>query len=396
MSINGVYLPGWEYNRVLARNPLARRNSALPGAAFWNGGALFWMFEHVYCTSDSLVNEAYAAERLGWATSRAFVELSDSLGPEGPILKPIDWEKGLGEDVARSLKGAHKKLREEYPDRAVRKLIDEGRDGELERINHRLIQPIATANGAVVAGSPGGLSQWAFPVGGQAAGPAQPAALDDLLKAIADPITSRRTGMKLMTPQVRWPAHVQEAQTRAQNESEKPYISDLAAGEGAYDGPNGYVPYIDNARRSAADYLLADTLLAADWRENRDNLKRLREVAHRYLWPKLHDEWIPALLAGDGEARKDVPVRAAEVLAKSHFVDLLTVRSAFMFAAFDFAYGVAEHAGAPVTPLSYFGLGTAAVGAFEAAAAMWTPGLVPLAVFYQNASKTLDHPRPKS
>lgn len=90
-AVNGIYLPGWEYNRALADEPCEPRNSALPGALLWDGAAPLWMFEKVYCTKDSLDNELLAAEELGWATSRIFGQLASGVGDSGPILEAVDW-----------------------------------------------------------------------------------------------------------------------------------------------------------------------------------------------------------------------------------------------------------------------------------------------------------------
>ncbi|MFD3941165.1 hypothetical protein ACFWSF_40945 [Streptomyces sp. NPDC058611] len=65
MAVNGIYIPGWEYSRLLSDKPCEPRNIALPGALLWNGAAPLWMFEKVYCTKESLESEKFAAEQVG-------------------------------------------------------------------------------------------------------------------------------------------------------------------------------------------------------------------------------------------------------------------------------------------------------------------------------------------
>jgi len=72
---DGIYLSGWEYNRLLQRDPIARRNSALPAEIPWNGAAPLWLFRNVFCTQEGIDNEWRAYELLGWPTGRIFTEL---------------------------------------------------------------------------------------------------------------------------------------------------------------------------------------------------------------------------------------------------------------------------------------------------------------------------------
>jgi hypothetical protein len=400
MAINGVYLPGWEYNRLLASNPLTPRNSALPGAAFWNGGGLFWLFEHVYCTSDSLANEAYAADKLGWATSKAFVGMSESMGYHGPILKTIDWTTDLPQDVGTRLEAKYAKIRNDLKaEGGVRTLIDRNQDGRLELLNYDLLEDVAFAKNAIVAGTLNGLSQWAVPETGSSAKP-PPRPVDRLLKAIAHPTTANRNGLKLMTPPSGWSPHVRAAQKRARAISEAPYVHDLFAGEKDFAGPRGYEAYIDRAAVSKPDYELADNRLSAEWEESQKRLLRLRDVASKHLWPKLHNEWIPGLVEGNPEALQEVPVRFAQVLASTHFADLLTERTALLLLAFGQVSQEASDYSEPSTRLHFLGHATnqvsAALAALIMSARSFAPNVVPLTVFYQDARRTLIRTKPTS
>lgn len=83
---DGIYLSGWEYNRLLQRDPITRRNSALPAEILWNGAAPLWLFRKVFCTQEAVDNEWRAYELLGWPTGRIFTELCNR-----EIITPLDW-----------------------------------------------------------------------------------------------------------------------------------------------------------------------------------------------------------------------------------------------------------------------------------------------------------------
>src|SRR5688500_9699409 len=86
MSKSAIYVSGWEYNRVLADHVLTSKASGLPAQLLWDGAAQFWMFEHVYCTKESLDGDIAAAVDLDWTTGFIF----ENLQTRG-FLKPVEW-----------------------------------------------------------------------------------------------------------------------------------------------------------------------------------------------------------------------------------------------------------------------------------------------------------------
>lgn len=248
-AVNGIYLPGWEYNRMLADDPLEPRNSALPGAVFWNGGAPLWMFEKVYCTKESLENERFAAQELGWAASRIFGQLAAGVGGTGPILEPVDW-KTCGKGPCDLLSQIHGDFRRDNPDRQVRHWIDTANDPELERINCAILQPIAASKQSIVAGSMSGLRHWLSPA---VTGPGLDVAgrqehVRKLLSLISDPISSAQShnGVQLVRHPRDWDPAALARQDAVKGRVETPFIRDVQAGEGDFAGERGYEPYILN------------------------------------------------------------------------------------------------------------------------------------------------------
>lgn len=165
-TINGIYLPGWEYNRLLSENPLEPRNSALPGAVFWNGSAPLWMFEKIYCIQESLENERFASQEIGWATSQIFVQMAAGLESEGPILETVDW-KNLNPSTRDEVNRVHKRLRKHGAEKEISRCIDDANDAELEHFKQALLRPIAASKRCVIAGSMSGLRHWLEPVSAQ-------------------------------------------------------------------------------------------------------------------------------------------------------------------------------------------------------------------------------------
>jgi hypothetical protein len=305
-GINGIYLPGWEHNRLLGDDPFERRNSALPGAVFWDGAAPLWMFEKVYCTKESLENERFAAERLGWATSTVFERLAGDLSGDGAILEPVDWET-LDTRVRGQVAQVHRGFRSSNPSRQIRIWIDEANDPALERIRYELLQPIARSKQSIVAGSMSGLRHWLSPPTAtlDPSTTRRHERLRELLAMISDPISSPRSsnGIALMRHPRTWDLTALARQNEARDTVETPFIRDLQAGEGAYAGERGYESYVLNASTMRGAYQDVDGPLLGDWDRNLSRLLRLRDVASKHLWPKLHNDWLPAILKEDPEAR---------------------------------------------------------------------------------------------
>ncbi|MET9882898.1 hypothetical protein ABZZ20_06970 [Streptomyces sp. NPDC006430] len=390
-AVNGIYLPGWEYNRMLADDPLEPRNSALPGAVFWNGAAPLWMFEKVYCTKESLENERFAAQELGWATSRIFGQLAAGISGAGPILEPVDW-KACGKGPCDLLSQIHVDFRRDNPDRQIRHWIDTANDPELERINCAILQPIATSKQSIVAGSMSGLRHWLSPA---VTSPDLDAAgrqeqVRKLLSLISDPISSAqsRNGVQLVRHPRDWDPMALARQDAVKGRVETPFIRDLQAGEGDFAGERGYEPYILNVATERAAYRDVDSPLLADWEQSLPRLLRLRDAASKHLWPKLHSDWLPALLREDPEAVKDFPRYIKSALLSRHFANLLNLNTKQVFGVISAALAAVAVKEPSVREIAaYFSTGSGAVALFSERRI--APNVGPLAVFYQEAFRTL-------
>ncbi|MEU6248381.1 hypothetical protein [Glycomyces sp. NPDC047010] len=390
-SINGIYLPGWEYNRLLADDPLEPRNSALPGAVFWNGSAPLWMFEKIFCTRESLENESFAAQEIGWATSRIFVQMAAGVKGEGPMLEAVDWkETDIGTSAA--LRQVHRDLTDLGARQLVSRWIEEADDAQLEHVKHALIRPVADAKQCVIAGSMSGLRHWLSPASGsdtpsgsEIADPAR-----DLLVRIERPIRNSRVhnGVQLLSPPSSWDATAVAQQNRVKREVETPYIQEMLAGTGQFSGPRGFAPYIRNAARERAAYQAIDLPLLADWQRNLPTLLRLREVASKHLWPKLHGDWIPALMRGDHEALRDYPRYINSALMARHFAGLLNLSTNQVLSIITAGISViAAHNPSLSEAATYLAAGATLLAIPKRSDT--TPRSAALAIFYQEAARVL-------
>lgn len=391
-AINGIYLPGWEYNRMLANSPFESRNSALPGAVFWNGAAPLWMFEKVYCTKESLDNEMFAAQEIGWATSRIFGQLAAGFHDCGPVLEPVEWMT-VGDGPRALVSQIHKDFREKNSDRQIRDWIDQANDPELERINYAILQPIAASKQSIVAGAMSGLRHWLSPA---AASPASGVTrrqeqLQKFLSLISDPISGveSRNGIKLVRHPREWDPTALDRQNEAKAKVETPFIRDLQAGEGDFAGGRGYEPYILNVATERPAYQDVDTPLLADWEQNYTRLLRLRDVASTHLWPKLHGDWLPALLREEPEALADFPRYVKAALISRPFANLLNLNTRQVFTVIAGGLG-ATALWAPAIQLiaATFGVGSGVVAALIGERPI-AQNVGPLAVFYQEAFRAL-------
>ncbi|NBM17972.1 hypothetical protein [Streptomyces sp. GC420] len=389
-AVNGIYLPGWEYNRALAQDPCEPRNSALPGALLWNGAAPLWMFEKVYCTKESLDNELLAAQEVGWATSRIFGQLASGVGDSGPILEPVDW-LCLGSGTQALVRQAHAALRREMPSRQVRNWIDQGDDPSLEKVNYSLLQPVAAARHSIVAGSMSGLRHWLSPPENQP-GPMRTDPQEhirELLSLISDPLAGRQhNGVRLLRHPRDWDPGALALQDDVKQRVETPFIRDLQAGEGDFAGARGFEPYIAGVAQEKAAYAEVDSVLLADWSNSLTRLLRLRDAAARHLWPSLHSDWLPALLREDADALADFPRFVKGALVSRHFAGLLNLSTRQIFGVVSAALAVAAVKDPSVAQTAaYASAGAGAVALFSER--RLAPRAGPLAVFYQEAFSTL-------
>lgn len=406
LSVNSVYLSGWEYNRLLQPDPTTPRNSALPAEILWNGAAYLWLFEHVYCSTESLQNEYKANEILGWTTGRIFQELENR-----EIVVSIDWAKDVTGTTRRLLSDTHKTLRERYDDGHIRRLIREQSVLELEKIKIELIQPIAENKRFVVGVTPNSLSSAAWTLAhdehtvGLAARPEVQKFLADVAQPILGAGAGRRAAKRLAAGLLLCqrpgtgvnPREVQR-QSMVQRDVEGPMIPSLLAGDGNFTGATGYEPYLDALKDYRDVYEPINTQLMSDWRQNSWKLDRLRQEASRHLWPQLHGEWLPRLLAEPSFA-EELPKLLQKSMRRSVFGELLSLPSYFVFGVTVPTAGLltkvlaelAQLPGRPADFVSLVGSGVAAA-AVASAKAMHDRKSVscdPLALFYQKAKKVV-------
>ncbi|MBF6240497.1 hypothetical protein IU474_25975 [Nocardia otitidiscaviarum] len=399
-SINGIYLPGWEFNRLLGETPIEARISALPGAFLWNGAAQFWMFEKVYCTKESYENEAYSAQELNWATGRIFTELSASSPTRDPILHTVDWND-LDDPTKDMLRQVHGKYKYDIgaggSGHKVRRWINEYDDSALQLATSELLKPVASSMGSLVAGSMGGLRQWisTMAIGGQLSSSERDERIQALLRHLSRPIDRKveANGMRLLAPPSEWRAEALRRQDDARKRVETPYIRDLQAGEGEFSGPRGYEPYIRRVGTERLAYREINDALWKNWEENKSSLLRLRYVASRHLWPDLHGQWLPALVNEEPDAVKDFSRWMSRGLKGRHIAPLLNMSTKQIFAVSAASVGVAGVSDSLPIDLT-------AIGALGASlAVLWERRLAPqsgaLAVFYQQAFKTLGKRPPR-
>lgn len=277
------------------------------------------------------------------------------------------------------------------PERQVRNWIDEGDDPALEKVNYALLQPVATAQHSIVAGSMSGLRHWvSSPENRPGSGPADAhQRARELLSLISDPLSEQRhNGVRLLRhPRDRDP-NALARQHEAKERVETPFIRDLQAGEGQFAGSRGFEPYIAGVAQERAAYAGIDSVLLADWSQNLTRLLRLRDAAARHLWPSLHGDWLPALLREDADALADFPRFVKGALLSRHFAGLLNLSTRQVFGVVSAALAVAAVKEPSVAEAAaYTSAGAGAIALFSEK--RFAPRAGPLAVFYQEAFSAL-------
>jgi hypothetical protein len=292
--INSIYITGYEYNRLLQDTPFESRTSALAGNVLWTGGAPLWLFENVYCTTDSLRAEQATAEIMGWATSRIFSFLHDA-----GILFPIDWSSPpqISDPTRQELVQRFNELRGVD----VRSLIARGDHNRLENLKLNLLSPLQKDLGCWIATSPNVLRTWfrQADLGVAVDGPSStPSALIPLAERL------QRLGLTLCGAPGETgvtPADLAR-QRNVQDTIEREMIVELTAGDGAFSGPEGFVPYLERLTPHRAVYEPINSQLWNDWQANWPQLRQIRALAKYQLWPALHGEWLPRLIEDEAFA----------------------------------------------------------------------------------------------
>ncbi len=283
-----VYLTGWEFNRIAKGDPLTPVVSGLPAQCLWSGAAQFFLFEHVYCTKESLDGDYAAAVDLGWTTGDIFQDLATE-----KILKPVDWTKlaeqtpGLDRHLKRNADRLRANLQteEESATQAIERLVSEGSYDKLEGIKQALMEPIFSALRCYNNISPSSVRVWF---------PSESTVLNDpIVRAIVEPLrTSRfriKAGLELCNPPGTGLSEaVVAAQKREEKNTQAPLIPGLLSGR---------IPqseYHKALEPNRATYEPINSQLMAEYRKNLSHLLRLRELASKHLWNDLHNDWLPA------------------------------------------------------------------------------------------------------
>jgi hypothetical protein len=120
-------------------------------------------------------------------------------------------------------------------------------------------------------------------------------------------------------------------QNEVQRRYEADMIPELLAGEGAFAGANGYEPYFEALMPHRHAYEPINVQLYTNWVANRDRLLALRQIAKRHLWPQLHEEWLPELIANPDSASTLSKKVARAIRRSSRMNEFLTMPSQFVF-----------------------------------------------------------------
>jgi hypothetical protein len=279
---NSVYLSGWEYNRLLQRDPTEPRVSALPASILWNGSHQLWMFEHIYCARESYENEVEATDRLGWVNGNVLRDLT----AEG-VLKTVDW-KELPVEIKDRLLRARESTLAVLPEDQIRTAIQDGDASTLELAKALILEPVLDHCGCVESGAPNSITNWISAPAASPSGSPQPLARGLASHLIPGVQVCRPPGTGISE-------EARLRQQHAQDTVERPMIPELLAGEGKFVGRRGFEPYFMQLEAVKSAYEPANDQLNSDWGKNKTALFRLRDAASRYLWPDLHGEWLPRL-----------------------------------------------------------------------------------------------------
>ena len=323
-EFSSVYLTGWEFNRLLGEDPIAPRLSCLPAATLWDGSALFWMFETVYCTSESLDGETYSARDLGWPSGQIFLDL-ENLG----ILKRVDWATDLLPTTHFMIRQRHAKLGSLIDDKILRTLIAEGDYRALEEIKLWLLEPALDHLGCFMTGAPSSLPAW---FDSEYVDPATIMGGKERQRLMRASRTLRLGGLRLV-PHPADAATPDElhAQSLIDKQIEASLIPDLLLGTGPNEGLDGYAAHVAALEPHLHAYKPVNDAMSASWESTRQELRMIRNIAKTHLWPKLHGEMLPRLqLEGGSYGEKfEKDLRAA--VLQSPISSFLNSDSSVMF-----------------------------------------------------------------
>jgi hypothetical protein len=393
-SIKNAYLSGWEFNRLLERDPLASQPSSLPADVLWKGSSFLWLFEAVYCTKESLEGERRSAGELGWTSGKIYQEL-ESLG----ILRPVDWNSSdLSNATKDVLRIRHRSLRERFSSEDLRGLVRSGAATDLEAIKLELMQPIHDVLHCLSIGSPSSLPNWVKPANVPPVADMANVTREALDLVVAPlQVASRSPGLAVCRPPG---TGVSQARRREQaavvRDVESPLMPDMLLREGVFDGSDGYEPYIEAVSPHRHLYRPINEQLAADWKMNLPQLLELRRLARKYLWPSLHEEWLPRLEAEGAAFTGEFERLLAAAMRESRFAGLLNYQTDLIVGITTLAatsLGLAAHTYAGLPEALAVPLAGAAgmVASHQVKSAAETRG--PIRYFYQRAIHLLRRSR---
>lgn len=295
MTLNSVYLTGWEYNRIAAADPFNSVASGLPAQCLWEGAAQFFLFETVYCTKESFDGDLAAADDLGWTTGYLFKKLRD----EG-ILRPVDLQELAEKNPALGIEYQHRadELKTQITSgglsamESIENLIKNGAYDDLEGIKAYLLAPILKELNCANNISPNSVRHWFT---GEERRPDS----QNIIRALVAPLREGRQRIRAGVELCNKPGHgldqeVLEAQRVEEKTRQAPLIPALLSGCLAQN------EYHDALRPGLDAYTPINRQLFNEFQSNFENILRLRELAQKHLWNDLHTEWIPQLVENGG------------------------------------------------------------------------------------------------
>lgn len=391
MAFRNAYLSGWEFNRLTELDPFVSKPSSLPGSVLWGGSSFLWLFETVYCTAESLEGERRSGAELGWTSGQIYQEL-ESLG----ILRPIDWRLDLPSAAVETLKIRHARLRAAFPVDQLRSMIRSGSTVELEELKLSLLRPILDTLGCLSINSPSSIPSW-ISTADEHENCTSVRLVERALDLIVAPlrISSNMPGLAVCRPPgTGVSGSAIQSQQQLVRQLESVLMPDMLLMEGVFEGSDGYAPYIEALAPHRVAYQPINDQLESDWRENRPRLLELRRLAQKYLWPSLHNEWLPRLEAEGASYINEFARQLSRAVRESRFASLLncdTTLALGVILATTTGLGIAGHdyLGLPEAlsvPLAMIG-GAAATYGIETTKSQRGS----LRTFYQRANR-LSHP----
>ena len=283
MTVNSIFISGWEYNRLLYDDPITPRNSGIPAEVLWNGCAQFWLFENIYVTKEAYDGDYAAFPVLGWTTGEIFRKLVLS-----GLLKTVDIKQEAEKNapLKTALLHAHQDLRNRFSPEYVEGLIRARTEDDLEIIKLKLLDPLLNHLNCVRNVSPSSLRAWK-----PDAGISRPSNIQNpILGALASRVKPWRIGASLCNrPGTGVDKNDVARQREIELTAQSPIISDLLMSRLSHED------YMYELEPKKDVYGPISRQLKADFLSEFDRLRYLRDQAAKYLWKDLHTEWLPRL-----------------------------------------------------------------------------------------------------